>query len=171
MEYRLKIDEKILSVQCDTPNDGSFKAVIDGNEVQIRAKRISSHQMQLALNGRAVTVFVNGEVGAKELFVDGRSCTVEDADLLEQRAAAGGRSAASAPTDVAPPMPAVVMSVLVAEGDRVERSQPLIVVAAMKMETTLIAPYNGIVSRIHVKEGDKVAAKQTLMDIEKSETE
>ena len=169
MEYRLKIGEAVLSVQCDAPDDGSFKALIDGNEVHVCAKRISSHQMQLVLNGRAVTAFVNGETDARELFVNGRSCTVEDADLLAQRAAAGGRSAASPPSDVSPPMPAVVMSVLVAEGDQVERSQPLIVVAAMKMETTLIAPYSGIVSRIHVREGDKVAARQTLMDIEKSE--
>ncbi len=171
MEYRLKIGEEILSVQCGAPNDGRFTAVIDGNEIQILAKRISSHQMQLVLNGRSVTVFVNGEADTKELFVDGRSCTVGDADLLERRAAVGSSSAASAPTDVAPPMPAVVMKVLVSEGDQVERSQPLIVVAAMKMETTLNAPYAGVVSKIHVKEGDKVAAKQKLMDIEKSEAE
>jgi len=171
MEYRLKIGEEILPVQCGTPDNGRFTAVIDGNEIQIIARRISSHQMQLVLNGRTVTVFVNGEADAKELFVDGKRCTVADADLLEQRAAAGGRSAESTPTDVAPPMPAVVMSVLVSEGDRVEPSQPLIVVAAMKMETTLSAPYAGVVSKIHVKEGDKVAAKQTLLDIEKSEAE
>lgn len=167
MDYRLKIGETILPVQCDAPEEGCFTATIDGNAVQVVARRISSHQMQLILDGKAVTVYMNGDADATELLANGRRCTVGDADLLVQRSV-GARSAASGPTDVAPPMPAVVMTILVTEGDRVEQSQPVIVVAAMKMETTLSAPYAGVVSKIHVNEGDKVAAKQILMDIEKS---
>ena len=54
-----------------------------------------------------------------------------------------------------------------AEGDIVKKSQPLIIVAAMKMETTLTAPYDGKVAKINVAEGDKVGARQVLIDLDR----
>jgi len=71
------------------------------------------------------------------------------------------------PGDITPPMPSVVARILVAEGDRVERGQGLVVVSAMKMETTLVAPYNGWVRKINTRAEAKVAPGDTLVEIEK----
>jgi biotin carboxyl carrier protein len=60
----------------------------------------------------------------------------------------------------------VVVKVLVAVGDAVTRGQPLVVVSAMKMETTLVAPKDGTVSEIKAKEGDKVNPSDVLVHIE-----
>jgi biotin carboxyl carrier protein len=62
-------------------------------------------------------------------------------------------------------MPAVVTKILVAEGETVEKGQGVVVVSAMKMDTTLAAPIDGVVARINVAEGDKVTPKQVLVDI------
>ena len=166
MEYRLKIGEDIIPVQCHTRENGRFTASIDGKEMDVFARRISSHQMQITSAGKSITVFTNGNAQEKEVFINGRTYIIADADVLEQRSSRA-TSNTNVPTDIVPPMPAIVIRILVAEGDQVERSQPLIIVAAMKMETTLNAPYAGVVSKIHVSEGDKVAARQVLMDIEK----
>jgi 3-methylcrotonyl-CoA carboxylase alpha subunit len=63
-------------------------------------------------------------------------------------------------------MPAIVVLVPVAEGDWVEKGQIVMVISAMKMETSLRAPYSGRITRIKVNEGDKVMPGDILVDIE-----
>ena len=64
------------------------------------------------------------------------------------------------------PMPGTVISVAVAEGDRVEARQPLVVLEAMKMETPVVSPYDAVVRKIHVSEGDRVAGGAVLVELE-----
>ena len=64
------------------------------------------------------------------------------------------------------PMPGTVIRVVVAEGDRVEARQPLVVLEAMKMETPVVAPYEAVVRTIHVAEGDRVAGGTVLVELE-----
>jgi propionyl-CoA carboxylase alpha chain len=64
------------------------------------------------------------------------------------------------------PMPGTVIRVLVAEGDRVQPRQPLVVLEAMKMETPLVSPYEGTVLKVHVAEGDQVAGGAVLLELE-----
>ena len=66
-------------------------------------------------------------------------------------------------------MPSVVECIMVAEGDLVEKGQSVIVVSAMKMETTLQAPFKGKVLKINVAQGDKVMPGQILAEIEREE--
>jgi 3-methylcrotonyl-CoA carboxylase alpha subunit len=68
-------------------------------------------------------------------------------------------------------MPAVVIAVCVNEGDRIEKGQKVVVVSAMKMETTLVAPYNGMVTRVNVRENDKVMPGDILVDIDEIKDE
>ena len=64
------------------------------------------------------------------------------------------------------PMPGTVIRVAVAEGDRVEARQPLVVLEAMKMETPVVSPYEAVVRKIHVSEGDRVAGGTILVELE-----
>ena len=64
------------------------------------------------------------------------------------------------------PMPGTVIRVVVAEGDRVQARQPLVVLEAMKMETPVVAPYEAVVRAIHVAEGDRVAGGAVLVELE-----
>ena len=104
----------------------------------------------------------------KEIFINGRSYSITDADALEQAGAKKG-GGAKASEDITPPMPAVVISIMVNDGDTVEKGQGVVVVSAMKMETTLYAPYNGTVEKINASIGDKVMPGQILIDLKKNE--
>jgi acetyl/propionyl-CoA carboxylase alpha subunit len=64
------------------------------------------------------------------------------------------------------PMPGTVIRLLVAEGDRVEPRQPLLVLEAMKMETPIVSPYQAVVRAVHVVEGDRVAGGTLLVELE-----
>ena len=59
-------------------------------------------------------------------------------------------------------MPGLVSRVLVREGDTVERNQVLLVLEAMKMETSVVARISGKVDRLLVKEGAVVKAGELL---------
>ena len=93
-----------------------------------------------------------------------RRYRVSDADR-QALAAAGGRVDGRS-CEVTPPMPSVVVKVLVEEGQTVARGDHLVVVSAMKMETTLTAPFEGRVARINVAAGDKVRPGDILVDLE-----
>ncbi|HPS94887.1 MAG TPA: biotin/lipoyl-binding protein, partial [Deltaproteobacteria bacterium] len=75
------------------------------------------------------------------------------------------------PQEVTPPMPSVVVRIMVGEGDPVEKGQGVVVVSAMKMETTLQAPFKGKVLKVNAAEGDKVMPGQILVDIEREDEE
>jgi Acetyl/propionyl-CoA carboxylase, alpha subunit len=64
------------------------------------------------------------------------------------------------------PMPGVITSVAVQEGDTVESGQALATVEAMKMENILRAEKRGVVTRIAVKAGQSLAVDELIMEFE-----
>jgi oxaloacetate decarboxylase alpha subunit len=97
-----------------------------------------------------------------------------DGKLFHVEVAATGQITSASPTSPAPaaqaggkPVSAVlagnVFKVLVAPGDVVSESQPLLVIEAMKMETEVSAPFAGTVRSVAVAAGDAVAVGDTLM--------
>ena len=68
--------------------------------------------------------------------------------------------------DIVAPMQGTILKVLVEEGAEVEAGQAVMVLEAMKMETTIAAPSAGKVSKVEVGAGDPVAAGQSLVVVE-----
>jgi propionyl-CoA carboxylase alpha chain len=62
------------------------------------------------------------------------------------------------------PMPGLVLSITVAEGQEVKAGDTLAVVEAMKMENVLRAEQDGTVKTIHVKPGESVAVDAALVE-------
>ena len=71
----------------------------------------------------------------------------------------------AAPGDVVSPLAGVVISVAVAVGGRVEAGQPLLVLEAMKMQTSVAAPRAGTVAAIAIAAGASVQEGQVLMTL------
>ncbi|MCX6200100.1 MAG: pyruvate carboxylase [Bacteroidetes bacterium] len=55
--------------------------------------------------------------------------------------------------EIGAPLQGKLVSVLVKEGDKVSKNQPLFVIEAMKMESTITAPAAGTVSKVYLTEG------------------
>jgi propionyl-CoA carboxylase alpha chain len=64
------------------------------------------------------------------------------------------------------PMPGLLVSLNVAEGDRVEAGQPLAVIEAMKMENILRAEKSGTIVKINAKAGDSLAVDAVILELE-----
>ena len=62
------------------------------------------------------------------------------------------------------PMPGLLLSLMVAEGDAVEEGQALAIVEAMKMENVLRAEKAGTVKSIRCAQGDSLAVDETILE-------
>ena len=171
MKYRLKIAEETFDVDVSNlDSEQNLRFTIGEKEYNVRYQAVSDNYFHLIMNGKATEVFVaRGEQG-KHIFVNGRTFLVQDEDQLPIRRARR-RGLAETPGEVTPPMPSVVVRILVEEGDCVKRGQGLIVVSAMKMQTTLRAPSNGRVKKINTSIDAKVAPGDILVEIEEEVAE
>ena len=64
------------------------------------------------------------------------------------------------------PMPGLVVSIAVSEGEEVQEGQALAVISAMKMENILRAEKKSIVSKICVAADDSLAVDEIIMEFE-----
>lgn len=79
--------------------------------------------------------------------------------VAPRQAAHGGAVTISAP------MPGLVKSVLVAEGDDVKSGQRLLVLEAMKMENDITAQADGKIMKVHVQPGTIVEGGKPLIQM------
>ncbi|HUU81674.1 MAG TPA: biotin/lipoyl-containing protein [Acidobacteriota bacterium] len=166
MKYRLKIAEEIIDVEVAlSEGERSARFSIGEKEYHVRYQDICLNNLHLIVNGKSTAAFVAPGDRGKHIFVNGRSFLVQDVDLLTAHRARR-HSLEETPHEVTPPMPAIVVRIMVEEGDVVKRGQGLVVVTAMKMETTLVAPSNGRVAKINTSIGEKVAPGDILVEIE-----
>lgn len=120
------------------------------------------------VNGRDVTVQVEVVDSGWALTHSGARMVVS---VLSPTAA---KMAALMPVKAAPdmskyllsPMPGLIMSLAVEEGDSVEAGEPLAIVEAMKMENVLRAERAGTIKKIHAQAGASVSADEIILEFE-----
>jgi acetyl-CoA/propionyl-CoA carboxylase biotin carboxyl carrier protein len=103
------------------------------------------------------------EPGRGVLIVERRPVKLWHESMAASAAAALGAAASG---ELTAPMQGTILKVLVAAGDRVAIRDPLIVLEAMKMETTISSPRDGTVRSIGVEVGETAGAGQLLMVVE-----
>jgi propionyl-CoA carboxylase alpha chain len=74
------------------------------------------------------------------------------------------KKAADSSKAVRCPMPGLVISIAVAQGQEVKAGDTLAVVEAMKMENVLRAERDGVVKTIQAKPGDSLAVDAVIME-------
>jgi biotin carboxyl carrier protein len=168
MQYRLKLDEKVISFQAEKKGEHGIVLSRDGCILDIEYTIISGHHLRLLVNGSPVNAYLARDGNVKTVIIRGIPYSIGDTDNVETRAR-GKKGLKAIPQDVTPPMPAAVVRILVTPGDRVKQGDRVVVVSSMKMETTLTAPSDGTVRAVNVAEGDKVMPGQILIDIDRDD--
>ena len=64
------------------------------------------------------------------------------------------------------PMPGIIVSVAVKQGDQVVPGDEVCVLEAMKMQQTLRAEWAGIVREVHVRSGNQVQGGDRIVTLE-----
>jgi 3-methylcrotonyl-CoA carboxylase alpha subunit len=138
-------------------------ALLDGRRVAFAESAGEGGERQIWLDGRRHAVAVAVEGSRVLVFCEGRTFAFERGEARRARSAEHDG-------DLVAPMPGRVRRALVAEGERVERGQVLLVLEAMKMEHAIRSPRDGVVTRLAHGEGDLVEAGTELALIEGSPT-
>ena len=64
------------------------------------------------------------------------------------------------------PMQGTIVKINVAEGQKVEAGDTVVILEAMKMENAVNAERSGVVKKIHVVTGESVGAGDAVVEIE-----
>lgn len=174
MEYHLQINNQVQKISVESLETGAMELQQEDRVVTANSARISDNHLYLEIDPggegekRGVNVFAADDPSGKWIMIEGISYIIEDLDQTNG-IRTKKKKEAKLPGLITPPMPAIVVSVPVKTGDVVEKGQKLVVLTAMKMETTLSAPFKGVVMAVNVKEGDKVSPGDILVDLNKGE--
>jgi len=151
------------------PVEGGHDVSYDGSTYAVRSRwEFGQPIFSGTINGEQVDVQVSRQDQVYRLVhggsqVDVRIVTPRVAELLQYMPE-------KAPPDLSrfllSPMPGLLVSVAVKEGDVVNAGQELAVLEAMKMENTLMAENDGVVARIHRQAGANLAVDDIIMEFE-----
>jgi pyruvate carboxylase len=100
-----------------------------------------------------------------ELNGQPREVTVRD-NALRATVPTRPKADPAAPGQVGAPIPGAISSIVVEVGEPVKKGDRLLVLEAMKMQSTVYAPVEGKVAKKLANVGDKVEAKDLLLTIE-----
>jgi pyruvate carboxylase len=100
-----------------------------------------------------------------ELNGQPREVTIRD-NALRATVQARPKADAGVPGQVGAPIPGAISSIVVEVGQKVKKGERLLILEAMKMQSTVYAPVEGKVAKKLANVGDKVEAKDLLLMIE-----
>lgn len=125
------------------------------------------------LKSRPILAIVEGEtfeVWPEEAHTAGPQPTLSPVDSVPVSSTPAAPAAAAPPPSqggartVTAPIPGVILSLSVREGDTVKNNQELCILEAMKMNNAIRANRDGQIARIYVHPGDHVRHGQPLLD-------
>jgi len=179
-------DEWSVAVKCPTGEDKVYTADVNG-ESGVRTIVMNDDTDKAALE---LEISLNWRPGEEIIhaFVDSRAFTFKARAIPEGyriwhrgvsfdvavRSPRAAELATLMPVKIPPdtsnlllcPMPGVVVSILVEEGQEVQDGQALAVVEAMKMENTLRAESKCVVAKINAAAGNNLAVDEVIMEFE-----
>ena len=118
--------------------------------------------------GKMLSVNVNGADYQVELENAPAAAPVQAAPAAQAAPAPAAPAApkpAGAGVIVKSPLPGIIISVDVKEGQAVKRGQKVAVVEAMKMENDILAECDGTVTAVHARKGDSVLEGADIVTI------
>ena len=145
---------------------------IAGRDYKAEVKELTPERAVVLVDGKEYAVDLV-RIGRKKLSAEAVKAVTGGAPA---QAPAAGTPAppAGAPRTAPPargeggitaPMPGLVLTIKVKEGDTVQAGQALLVMEAMKMENAITASYNGTVTKVYVREGDSISEGDLLVEV------
>ena len=147
-----------------------YKFKINGKEYQVTIGEAEGKMLSVNVNGADYQVELeNAPVNAPMNAAGNAPASaknIADATAGASPSATAGASAAKgAGVTIKSPLPGIIISVDVKEGQAVKRGQKVAVIEAMKMENDILAEADGTVTAIHTRKGDSVLEGADIVTI------
>lgn len=142
-KVEISVDGKIYDIDVVMSESGFCSILHEGRSYNAESVRHAEGKYTITTNFSYFDIALSNP---QKKYVRGRQSLMEDVQET-----------------ILSPMPGKIIKVMVSEGIEVEQGDPLIVVEAMKMQSTYTAAQRAIVDKIHVEEGESVARDQLLI--------
>lgn len=163
MKYVTTIDEQEFAIEIiDEKRIRINEQVLEVDLMAVSGQPVYS----LLIGGKSYEAYVYPEEKDWQVLLRGRQYQAVVEDEREKRLkTAGGAKAESGEFHLKSPMPGLVVSIPVGEGQQVKKGQVLVILESMKMQNELKSPRDGTVHRIRIKPGESVEQRQTLLSV------
>ncbi len=161
---RAKIDNRLREVEMISKDGNKVEIAVDGKIYDIDVVMSESGFCSIIHEGRSYNAeSVKHAEGKYTITTHFRHFDIELSS--PQKKYLRGRQSAvdDVQETIISPMPGKIIKIMVEENMEVKQGDPLIVVEAMKMQSTYTAAQNAIIDKIHVSEDDSVLRDQLLI--------
>lgn len=158
-----------FETSIDADHDGATVAFADGATLRVEGNWTPGDSLaRMTVDGETLVLKV-------DKITQGFRLRTRGADLkVNVRSPRQAELAALMPEKVAPdtsrlllcPMPGLVVTINVEEGEEVQEGQALCTIEAMKMENILRAERKGVVAKVNAGPGDSLAVDEVIMEFE-----
>jgi len=161
MKYVTTIGERQYTIEINRDD----QIAIDGAAYPIDLRAIDEATFSLLIDNASHEALVESTNGEIQILLRGRLYTarVEDERASRLSRSAGVLHTGSGEVTLKSPMPGLIVSVVVNEGQTVKKGQTVIVLESMKMENELKAPRDGTITSIKVSPRQSVEQGQPLV--------
>ncbi|MDD2930330.1 MAG: acetyl-CoA carboxylase biotin carboxyl carrier protein subunit [Fermentimonas sp.] len=161
---RAKIDNRIRDVEMISKDGNKVEISVDGKIYDIDLVMSESGFCSIIYEGRSYNAeSVRHSEGKYSITTNFRHFDIELSNPQKKYLRGRQSSVDEVQETIISPMPGKVIKILVTEDMEVKQGDPLIVVEAMKMQSTYSAAQDAIVEKIHIEEGDSVLRDQLLI--------
>ena len=137
----------------------NYKFKINGKDYDVTVGEAEGKMLSVNVNGADYQVELENAPAAAPVQA------APSAQAAPAAAAPAAPKAAGAGVTVKSPLPGIIISVDVKEGQAVKRGQKVAVIEAMKMENEILAESDGTVTAVHTRKGDSVLEGADIVTI------
>jgi biotin carboxyl carrier protein len=162
MKYITQIGERTFRVEIVDDHH----ILLDGKPYEVDFTAIGSQPVySLLINGRSLEAHAVPLEEGWQILLHGKmfEAHVEDEQAIRARALAHSPSESEGEYPLRAPMPGLVVSVPVAEGESIEKGATLVILESMKMQNELRSQKDGVIQEIRVRPGQTVEQNQVLV--------
>ena len=146
-EIGVRVRDRNFRIETDwSPRSPIFAGTVNGEPISLQIEKEGSHY-SVQHTGLTAHARVMSPLAAEML---GRMPEKEAPDTSGQ---------------LTSPMPGLLVSLEVEEGQDVKIGEPLAVIEAMKMENQLFAERDGVVAKIHLTPGDSLDVGELILEL------
>jgi biotin carboxyl carrier protein len=162
VKYFARVNDREYTIEVDHEDE----ILVDGEKYVINFRQLpQGGTLSLLLNNRSLEAIVDEKEATYEVLIRGElySVQVQDEHAYRLAQARGELLEDTGEVAIKAPMPGLILDVLVAEGDEVNKGDKVVILESMKMENELRSSRDGIVLHVRVEKGQSVDKNEDLV--------
>jgi biotin carboxyl carrier protein len=168
-QIRFRIGGGITELDYHGNNGNSYFFFYNSQQYEVSKVHFNDIVLEFTVNEKETCWYILPETDGVLGFSDGHlEYAVERFVLLNQDFHITDELSDHDGNMVLAPQPGTVLDIKVAEGQKVNRGDDLLIIESMKLENTILAARAGLIKKINIKTGDRVKKNEPLIYLQET---